>query len=125
MVKTVKPKANATPTNPIPRLGKAAARTALPQPPSTSQSVPMNSAASFCGMPVPLWREEVVDDSILYCSWKSSQRIFARPPAPLALIGARESPHDPDHDIRHCEFLALARDDYPFRAQGRPSRRGR
>src|SRR5580765_3885405 len=44
MVSTVRPKANATPRNPIPRLGKAAASTALPQPPRTNQKVPMNSA---------------------------------------------------------------------------------
>src|SRR5271156_4883910 len=46
MVSTVRPKARATPTKPIPRLGKAAARTALPQPPKTSQKVPKNSAAA-------------------------------------------------------------------------------
>src|SRR6516164_2568651 len=44
MVSNVSPKARATPANPMPRLGKAAARTALPQPPSTSQNVPKNSA---------------------------------------------------------------------------------
>src|SRR6185369_15514518 len=31
----------------MPTLGKAAARTALPQPPRTSQNVPMNSAPYF------------------------------------------------------------------------------
>src|SRR4051812_1239221 len=46
MVKTVKPKARATPANPIPKVGIAAARTALPQPPKTSQNVPRNSAAA-------------------------------------------------------------------------------
>src|SRR4029077_1376823 len=44
MVKTVRPNARATPAKPIPRPGKAAASTALPQPPKTSQEVPMNSA---------------------------------------------------------------------------------
>src|SRR5580692_1462979 len=44
MVNTVSPKASATPTNPIPKPGKAASRTAAPQPPNTSQNVPMNSA---------------------------------------------------------------------------------
>src|SRR5437870_3400326 len=44
IVSTVRPNASETPTNPIPRLGKAAASTALPQPPSTSHKVPMNSA---------------------------------------------------------------------------------
>src|SRR5882672_2852630 len=44
MVSTVRPNATATPCSPIPRSGKAADRTALPQPPSTSQNVPRNSA---------------------------------------------------------------------------------
>src|ERR1700678_793803 len=46
IVSSVRPKASATPANPMPRLGKAAARTALPHPPRTSQNVPMSSAAS-------------------------------------------------------------------------------
>src|SRR6185436_14872784 len=45
MVSTVSPKASATPWKPMPRDGNAAASTALPQPPSTSQNVPRNSAA--------------------------------------------------------------------------------
>src|SRR5215813_3409438 len=44
MVKTVRPKAKATPTKPIPNSGKAAAMSADPQPPKTSQNVPRNSA---------------------------------------------------------------------------------
>lgn len=44
MVGTVSPNANATPANPMPELGNAAARTALPQPPKTSQKVPRHSA---------------------------------------------------------------------------------
>src|SRR5580693_4602299 len=47
MVTTVRPNASETPSRPIPTCGKAAARTALPHPPSTSQNVPINSAASF------------------------------------------------------------------------------
>src|ERR1700691_5759969 len=47
MATIVTPKARATPRRPIPTCGNAAARTALPQPPRTSQKVPMNSAASF------------------------------------------------------------------------------
>src|SRR5579862_8702871 len=43
MVRTVSPKAKATPTYPMPRWTPAA-RTALPQPPKTSQKVPKNSA---------------------------------------------------------------------------------
>src|SRR4029078_5701051 len=50
-VTTVKPKASETPSKPIPTSGKAAASTALPQPPRTSQKVPMNSADSFANMP--------------------------------------------------------------------------
>src|SRR4051794_40479939 len=46
MVSTVKPNANATPRKPIPRPGKPAASTAAPQPPSTSQNVPKNSATT-------------------------------------------------------------------------------
>src|SRR5580704_17688267 len=44
MVKTVSPKAQATPRKPMPVLGKPAASTAAPQPPKTSQNVPTNSA---------------------------------------------------------------------------------
>ena len=50
MVKTVRPKAKETPTSPIPINGsdiKFAANTALPQPPSTSHKVPINSAIAF------------------------------------------------------------------------------
>jgi hypothetical protein len=46
MVKTVNPKANATPAYPIPTLGTPAAITAAPHPPNTSQNVPKNSAAA-------------------------------------------------------------------------------
>src|SRR3546814_2722299 len=45
---TVRPNAKATPRKPIPRSGKPAAITALPQPPKTSQKVPTNSANPFC-----------------------------------------------------------------------------
>src|SRR5205814_8940597 len=44
MVITVSPKATDTPSSPMPTPGNAAAYTALPQPPRTSQKVPMNSA---------------------------------------------------------------------------------
>src|SRR6476660_2407101 len=47
MVSNVRPNASATPRNPIPIFGKAAASTALPQPPKTSQNVPMNSASAL------------------------------------------------------------------------------
>jgi hypothetical protein len=49
MVTTVSPNASATPSNPIPTPGNAADSTALPQPPSTNQNVPMNSASSRFG----------------------------------------------------------------------------
>ncbi len=47
MVNTVKPNAKETPSNPMPTFEKEAARTALPQPPNTSQNVPINSAPNF------------------------------------------------------------------------------
>src|SRR5450759_2028156 len=46
MVSTVRPKARETPSNPMPTSGNLAASTALPQPPSTNQNVPTNSADS-------------------------------------------------------------------------------
>src|SRR5688572_27677651 len=46
-VTTVSPKASDTPSNPMPTSGNAAASTALPHPPRTSQNVPMNSADSL------------------------------------------------------------------------------
>src|SRR5688572_11666140 len=53
-VRTVSPKASDTPTRPIPSglpsPPKFAARTALPQPPSTSQNVPISSAISLLSM---------------------------------------------------------------------------
>src|ERR1035438_2618640 len=44
IVSTVSPKASATPTKPIPTVGKPAAKMAAPQPPKTSQNVPNISA---------------------------------------------------------------------------------
>ena len=53
---SVRPKASATPAKPMPSSGKPAARTALPQPPKTSQNVPMASAKSFfCITFLPPW----------------------------------------------------------------------
>src|SRR5450755_1428239 len=49
MVSTVNPKANETPSKPIPTFGNAAASTALPHPPNTSQNVPMDSARALFG----------------------------------------------------------------------------
>jgi hypothetical protein len=59
MVKTVRPKARATPSSPIPTLGKAAAKTALPHPPRTNQNVPTNSAP-YCFI-LPLLSVEYSD----------------------------------------------------------------
>ena len=59
IVRTVRPKAKDTPIKPIPTPRKAAARTALPHPPKTSQNVPMNSAVQrfpismFCFLFLP------------------------------------------------------------------------
>jgi hypothetical protein len=47
IVRTVNPKANDTPNKPMPTLGKAAASTALPQPPNVSQNVPIHSAVAL------------------------------------------------------------------------------
>jgi hypothetical protein len=47
MVRTVRPKARATPKIPIPLSGIPAAKIALPQPPTTTQNVTKNSAKSF------------------------------------------------------------------------------
>src|SRR3954451_16913209 len=48
MVTTVRPKARATPRNPMPTFGTPEARTAAPHPPKTSTNVPRNSAATRC-----------------------------------------------------------------------------
>src|SRR5437868_3548692 len=47
IVTTLRPNANETPKSPIPTCGKAAARTALPQPANVSQNVPIASAVYF------------------------------------------------------------------------------
>src|SRR5580765_8525128 len=52
-VTTVRPKASETPRNPIPSAGNAAASTALPQPPKTSQNVPRNSLVSLGNIASP------------------------------------------------------------------------
>src|SRR2546423_4136439 len=49
-VSTVSPNASDTPAKPMPRFGNAAASTALPQPPRTSQNVPRNSQTSFANI---------------------------------------------------------------------------
>ena len=56
IVRTVSPNASATPSSPMPTCGNAADSTALPQPPKTSQNVPMASAIArfLIGMGTPL-----------------------------------------------------------------------
>ncbi|CUX32870.1 hypothetical protein AGR7C_Cc260218 [Agrobacterium deltaense Zutra 3/1] len=54
MVRTVRPKAKATPRKPMPSSGKPAAKTALPHPPNTSQKVPRNSERSLRLITLPL-----------------------------------------------------------------------
>src|SRR5271168_1490025 len=82
MVRTVRPKANATPTNPTLKLtpgifdGKPAARTAVPQPPKTSQKVPKNSAAARFERGI---RSPALSCSVIFL-------VFEKRP----LIGARE-----------------------------------
>src|ERR1035441_6537717 len=61
MVSTVRPKASATPANPMPSPGYAAANIAAPQPPKTSQKVPNISAMErfnkdICG-PAPFSKD--------------------------------------------------------------------
>src|SRR6185436_9441732 len=53
-VSTVRPNASATPANPMPSCGNAAASTALPHPPRTSHNVPRNSAETFDNINIPL-----------------------------------------------------------------------
>ncbi len=55
IVNTVSPKARLTPAKLMPSCGKAAASTALPQPPKTSQKVPIISAnpRRTIGMSIP------------------------------------------------------------------------
>src|SRR5450756_2079612 len=57
MVTTVRPKASATPTRPMPVAPSEAARTAAPVPPKTSQNVPKNSVAA--GLPVLMFDPHV------------------------------------------------------------------
>src|SRR6185436_8248227 len=71
-VSTVKPNASETPVNPMPTSGKAAASTALPQPPRTSQNVPMNSADSFANMPHLCLLLEGVRGRSYACGWALS-----------------------------------------------------
>src|SRR3954451_23671928 len=47
MVRTVRPKASETPSNPIPTCGNPAAMTAEPHPANVSQNVPIASATYF------------------------------------------------------------------------------
>src|SRR6478609_12239208 len=47
IVRTVRPKARATPSQPTPTSGLVVASTAVPQPPKTRTNVPRNSAVSF------------------------------------------------------------------------------
>src|SRR5271155_1643793 len=67
MVRTVSPKAKATPRKPMLKLtpgmkdGNAAAKTAEPQPPKTSQKVPKNSAAARF--------ERCMESPALSCGW--------------------------------------------------------
>ena len=58
IVSTVNPNAKETPRSPIPTAGKPAESTALPQPPRTSQKVPMNSAESFGNIAMPFTKTE-------------------------------------------------------------------
>src|SRR4026207_2356231 len=76
--RTGRPKATDTPARPMPTLGKAAASTALPQPPSTSQNVPMNSATmrTFRLMSLPLGSGTPPDTG--QC-WRAGRNATIRP----------------------------------------------
>src|SRR6476659_5551151 len=52
MVRTVRPNARLTPKKPMPRAGKPAASTALPQPAKVNQNVPKNSAPRRRGISI-------------------------------------------------------------------------
>src|ERR1700757_2529317 len=87
MVRTVSPKASATPAKPTPKPGKAAASTALPHPPNTNQKVPKNSANARLLRDMPYLRIPAIGDThlercvvgdvrflLLSIGWKSSAR---------------------------------------------------
>jgi hypothetical protein len=65
---TVRPNARETPSKPIPTSGNAAASTALPQPPRTSQNVPINSAEILDNTADSLggWRNQMVYE-VVWC----------------------------------------------------------
>src|SRR4051812_12037873 len=86
IVSTVNPNAKLTPSRPMPTFGNAAARTALPHPPKTSQNVPMNSAIAL--LPKDITFLSLIKPTI-------SQR--HRPPF-----------YVPDPSPRHCPNRAIA-----------------
>src|ERR1700730_4835539 len=101
MVTTVRPKASATPTRPMPISGNLAARTALTQPPKRSQKVPMNSAPSFFdnGMAEPpidlraMRKRQPVGDSSRFCH----RMLTDLPPARVAVQQRQQGQrHDDD-----------------------------
>src|SRR5688572_13951914 len=68
IVRTVNPNANETPSRPIPTSGTAAASTALPHPPNTSQNVPMNSAVARCVILIAhLWSRRLTVRKTIDC----------------------------------------------------------
>src|SRR6185295_6380952 len=91
IVSTVRPNASDTPARPMPTSGKAAARTALPQPPSTNQNVPMNSAASFfdIGIHPPCGRKDA-RRPVLVSSFEDQMYTFLLNVANRYLIRARQ-----------------------------------
>src|SRR5690348_8425438 len=130
IVSTVKPKASATPTKPMPRFGNAAASTALPQPPITSQNVPKNSAPKRLPMLIALspgFGGTAFDETI----WM--KRLWARPLLRgrrfgwrcWLLLGSRSTRRhvlrmflEPDHRAAHAVVSAwmIVEDDFLERA---------
>jgi hypothetical protein len=73
MVNTVKPKARATPSTPIPE----AANTALPQPPNTSQNVPNNSVVERLSKDI-----RFLDETVVMIGYASSSITTGSSPEP-------------------------------------------
>src|SRR5579872_740935 len=79
MVKTVSPKAKATPAKPMPTAGKPAAITAEPHPPKTSQNVPKNSAAARLLMGISTSVDSDLQSRLFQPELTEGQSVAARP----------------------------------------------
>src|ERR1051325_7151662 len=93
MVSTVRPNAKATPRNPMPRFGNAAAKTALPQPPNTSQNVPKNLATTRRGMSFCMALGFLPPYMPLYRKLTDRRRLFCEPEAVKQPVADRMEAH--------------------------------